>query len=358
MQQHFAPTKPQVSVVMAVHNAEKTLRRAAESLQKQTLKNFELLAIDRGSTDATRRMLDALAERDLRIQVAHLDDCGLGEAMNFALSRARGHYLVFVDQDGWAEPAFLADLLKAAQESALDVAVGGFTLEVAVGGGKARGFDVESPAQVFATQHDFRSSAWHLFATGQLMPLAAKLFSRQLIDEKGIEFGPSSLTGHLFVVDALRDAERVGVVGSAGYHLGRTIPERLRFSSGEMGYALLEAEYEELLNLYRHWGLDGDPASLEMIQSRYIEQLAGCVESVCGWGSAASSAEQRRQVTQMINTDRAQLAANVAKPTTNSGRALLAPIRSKNVALVCVQARLMSLLRRGEPVDVLPDAFM
>ena len=94
-----------------------------------------------------------------------------------------------------------------------------------------------------------------------------------------------------------------------------------------------------------------------MLQSRYVEQLAGCIEVVCGRRSRVPSGDQRRIVAEMIDTDRAQVAASVAHPRSNAVRALLAPIRARNAAIVCVQTRLLSLLSPGI-ADVTPDLFV
>ena len=70
--QHFSPTSPKVSVLLCVHDAEKTLRRAVESVQNQTLHNVELVAVDAGSEDSSARMLDTFMERDIRVVVEHV----------------------------------------------------------------------------------------------------------------------------------------------------------------------------------------------------------------------------------------------------------------------------------------------
>lgn len=343
---------------MAAHNAERTIRRAVESLQNQTFRNFELIVVDWGSTDATPRLLDTLSERDMRLVVVRTEKCGRQEALNLALSRAQGDYLLVVDADGFAEPSLLEDLVTAARDGALELVVAGLALSVAVASGRATELEITSDARVFHTQHDFRTSAWQLFGSGLLLPASGKLFSMGRVRAQELSFDEESGTDHSFVLGFLRDVERVGVLSGVGYHVSRRFAEQVRAEAGSVGYRRLEAEHAELLELYRDWGLDGDAASMDMLQSRYLEQLAGCVEGVCGLGSTVPSSEQRRVVAQMIGTKRAQLAASVAHPHGNSARAMLAPIRTGNVALACVQARLISLFRRGGVVELVPDAFV
>lgn len=343
---------------MASHDAEKTVRRCVESLTCQTLANFELIAVDAGSRDGTVRQLDALAERDMRISVARAEECSRVEALGLALARARGRYVLVMDDDGWADRTMLADLVGIAEEGALDLVIGGFSLALVTKGGRSLETVVSSEDdEVFATQHDFRSAAWRLFADGQLLPTCAKLFSRELADRARASDRPEGRYGHALVLSLLRDVERVGVLGGSCYHVERRLSGAPGGTAVQQGYRRLEEEHSALLGLYRHWGLEGDAASMEMLQSRYVEQLAMCIEAVCGRGSRVPAADQKGLVAEMIDTDRAQVAASVAHPRSNAVRALLAPIRSHNAALVCVQTRLLSLLRPGL-ADATPDLFV
>ena len=95
---------PVVSVLMAVHDAEGYVRRAVESIQNQSLRELELIVVDAGSQDSTARVVEAMAERDLRIELVRADACSRQEALDVALERATGRYLSVVDADGFAQP--------------------------------------------------------------------------------------------------------------------------------------------------------------------------------------------------------------------------------------------------------------
>ena len=90
--------RPVVSVLMAVHDAEGSVRRAVESVQNQTFGELELVVVDAGSQDATARIVEAMAERDLRIAVVRADACTRQEALDVALERATGRYAVIMDR--------------------------------------------------------------------------------------------------------------------------------------------------------------------------------------------------------------------------------------------------------------------
>ena len=66
---------PVVSVLMAVHDAEGYVRRAVESIQNQSLRELELIVVDAGLQDSTARVVEVMAERDLRMELVRADSC-------------------------------------------------------------------------------------------------------------------------------------------------------------------------------------------------------------------------------------------------------------------------------------------
>src|SRR5882757_7013105 len=92
---------PDVSVVLSVRNGGADLPKAVETIFAQTFTNFELIAIDNGSTDQTAGFLDGIT--DQRVRVYHQADAGLAAALNRGISLARGRYIARQDHDDWAE---------------------------------------------------------------------------------------------------------------------------------------------------------------------------------------------------------------------------------------------------------------
>jgi hypothetical protein len=97
---------PDVSVVLSVRNGGADLPKAIESILAQTFANFELIAINNGSTDGTRSYLDGIS--DPRVRVFHQTDAGLAAALNQGIALARGHYIARQDHDDLADPSRIA----------------------------------------------------------------------------------------------------------------------------------------------------------------------------------------------------------------------------------------------------------
>ena len=81
---------PPVSVIMPVHNAAPFLDEAIGSVLGQTYRDFELIAVDDGSTDGNGKILRRYAEADSRIVVLGHANRGLAPTLNRGIRECRG----------------------------------------------------------------------------------------------------------------------------------------------------------------------------------------------------------------------------------------------------------------------------
>jgi hypothetical protein len=90
---------PRVSIVLPVFNAEAYLAEAVESLLAQSLADFELIAIDDGSTDHSQRILEGFAARDSRVLVISRENRGLAATLNEGITIATGALVAIMNAD-------------------------------------------------------------------------------------------------------------------------------------------------------------------------------------------------------------------------------------------------------------------
>lgn len=112
---------PIVSVIIPVFNAEKSLNLCISSILSQTLKNFELLLIDDGSTDSSYTICRRYELKDNRVKVLHKENSGVSSARNLGIEKAKGTYLFFCDADDYCDNQIL-EKLSAYSE---DLIIGG-----------------------------------------------------------------------------------------------------------------------------------------------------------------------------------------------------------------------------------------
>ena len=89
---------------MPVHNGERYVEAAIQSILKQTFSDFELIIIENGSTDNTKEILARIGKTDNRIRLVSQQQKGLVEALNHGLRLAKGHYISRMDADDLIYP--------------------------------------------------------------------------------------------------------------------------------------------------------------------------------------------------------------------------------------------------------------
>lgn len=106
---------------MPVYNTGEYLKTAVESILSQSLREFELILVDDGSTDGSSELCDEYARLDGRVIVLHQKNGGICNARNAALRIAKGKYIAFSDHDDEYMPGLLEKSYKRAKETNADV---------------------------------------------------------------------------------------------------------------------------------------------------------------------------------------------------------------------------------------------
>jgi len=205
-----------VSVVVPVHNTEPYLRDCLDSLLAQDLPatDFEVVAVDDGSTDASGTVLDRYAEQHPNVRVLHQENSGWpGQPRNVGLTASRGTYVFFADSDDVLAPQALRRMYEFAHKHDSDVVV---PKMVPLTGASGPDY-VWRRTQVDA---DLRRA---ILTLGPW-----KLFRREFLDERGLRFpeGKVRLEDGIFVTEAYLTARRVSLLADYDYYLKRTQPDR------------------------------------------------------------------------------------------------------------------------------------
>lgn len=116
-----APQRPEVSVIIPVHNTEVFLTECLNSVLAQTQVTIEIICVNDGSSDASGDILDQFASADPRIRVIHQANAGASMARNRGLDLATGRYICFVDSDDYWRFDKLEDLVRQADADHLDM---------------------------------------------------------------------------------------------------------------------------------------------------------------------------------------------------------------------------------------------
>ena len=104
--------KPIISVIVPVYNVEEYLPKCLDSILNQTFSNIEIICVNDGSTDGSRKILEEYKKRDFRIKIVDKKNGGLSSARNAGMKVAQGEFYSFIDSDDWIDKTMLEKLYE------------------------------------------------------------------------------------------------------------------------------------------------------------------------------------------------------------------------------------------------------
>lgn len=114
---------PLISVIVPAFNAERTIRRALDSILGQSLQDFELIVIDDGSDDGTLDIIQDYSSNNPRVKSFAGKHSGVAACRQKGLELASGEYMIFVDSDDWVDAQMLECLFQCASAHEADMVI-------------------------------------------------------------------------------------------------------------------------------------------------------------------------------------------------------------------------------------------
>lgn len=110
-----------ISVIIPAYNVEKYINQCLESVIYQTLENIEIIAIDDGSVDNTRKMIENYANLDSRVKLISQNNRGLSAVRNRGIEVACGEIIFFLDGDDYIVSDILQSVYERMQNNNLEL---------------------------------------------------------------------------------------------------------------------------------------------------------------------------------------------------------------------------------------------
>lgn len=114
-------TNPSVSIIVPAYNVEKYIHQCLSSIEKQTLKDIEVIVVNDGSSDSTQYIIKEFVENDSRFKLINKSNSGYGHSMNIGLDSARGTYIGIVESDDFVSECMIEVLFNKATKNNLDI---------------------------------------------------------------------------------------------------------------------------------------------------------------------------------------------------------------------------------------------
>jgi GT2 family glycosyltransferase len=246
---------PLVSVIILNFNGENYLKLCLLSVLDTKYPNFEVIFVDNASTDSSLKVVEKNFGNDKRLRVfTSSENLGFSAGNNFGFSHARGHYIVFLNNDTIADPYWL-DALVSTMEKDKTIGLAGSTI-LSIDGKKLRGAGgLWSDYLLFlwpvgaGKEGDFKFIPTFevSFATG-----CSLIARKEFLNEIGL-FDPEIPYNYddtmLSVKTWLAGKRVVSVSGSRIWHIGGATTKKF-WSSQSTSFSLLRAKMCLLFDVY------------------------------------------------------------------------------------------------------------
>lgn len=117
-----------ISVLIPVYNAEKTIKRTLDSLSDQTMVDFEVVIVNDGSVDGTYDILEYYKNKFKNINIIHQKNMGIAAARQLLIENATGEYILFCDADDYVEKSLIEDISNTIEQANSDLILFGYQL--------------------------------------------------------------------------------------------------------------------------------------------------------------------------------------------------------------------------------------
>lgn len=195
-----------LSVIVAAYNAEKYIERCVNSIISQGV-NAEIIVVDDGSTDKTRKILEGYKDK---VKLIALDKNGgsVSAARNIGLNHASGGLIAFCDADDWYMPGAFKRVLELQTKSDADIIR--FSYFITFPDGRRKLPDERIIENKLITKTAFREKIYPYFVNGIVLnSVWGAVFKRQVIENIRFPLNFKTAEDAAFAVEAYTRAESV-----------------------------------------------------------------------------------------------------------------------------------------------------
>lgn len=206
-----------ISIVVAVYNAEKTLKKCVDSLLNQTYNNIEIILVNDCSKDNSLDICNEYSKANDNVKVISNDrNYGVSDTRNNGIDNSTGEYICFVDSDDYVESNYI-EVLYYYYQKYNTVPICGFVYHDEYNHEKPVKYSWSGDEGLVSLGEAFRLKS-ELYLTA----LWNKLFDRRLIVEKNIRFDTNVSVGEdlRFSVDYFikNNIDKICVLPEPLYH--------------------------------------------------------------------------------------------------------------------------------------------
>ena len=306
-----------VSVIVPAYNAENVVENCVKSILSQSMQNLEIIIVEDGSKDSTRKIVTELAKRDNRIRlILKEQNEGLSAGRNSALEMATGEYIGFVDADDWVEKDYFETLYKQGNQA--DLIVTGYMHDAMDENRNVVNVsrDVLMASGFWKEKKEIVSKAADVDTAKMFAYTWNKLYKRKIITANKMNFSKQVLIEDFLFNTCFWDKiESLSVVGVAGYHYVKASKDALTQKFLADFLDIMDLRFDSIKQLLKKNEVYSGNARQQLANVYIKHAIAGVVRNCSPKGNYTFS-EQHKRVQQLMRKDNAAEAIQHAKGKT------------------------------------------
>ena len=117
-----------LSIIIPAYNVEEYIIKTINSLINQTIKQYEIIVIDDGSTDNTYFIVDKMLKSSCisDYKIIRKENGGVSSARNLGIEESSGQYIMFLDGDDYISEELVENIYKYIDKKEYDILLWGF----------------------------------------------------------------------------------------------------------------------------------------------------------------------------------------------------------------------------------------
>ncbi|UNY48796.1 glycosyltransferase [Bacillus phage FADO] len=337
---------PLVSVVIPVYNAEKYLSTCIESVLNQTLRELEVIIVDDGSKDSSKKIIQKYASKDNRIVPIFQENQGVSIARNNALDKAKGDFIVFVDADDRVHEDAYKSMLNAITQYGVDIVFSEVTWEYE---DKSKNFIKKF--SIDANQPIFRDKIKQVILVdflynGSYGGVWNKMFKKSFIEDNNLRFPPNKSLGEdwIFCLEAFTHCNSTYYIDTPYYYYRQVNDGSLmRKYNPHLFESYIESNTLERYS--KRWGIFDEKIQLDLARRKCFVAVNGCIQNEFKPDCNSTIKQKMSLISKIVSHPEVQKSVQIALKNENSfpKKIYLNMIKRKSVLGLFLMGKALSL---------------
>lgn len=191
-----------ITVIIPVYNSEKYISRCIESILNQTYKNYNMIIIDDGSKDNSRKIIEEYKNKYDNITAIYQENMGVSKTRNNAIKMVTTKYIMFIDNDDFIDKDYIQKHIDVAEKENCDIVLSGYRRI--------------TEKNKIIKKLSLKNEEWSKF---MIFAPWAKIYRTDFLINNNIEFLPNNIGEDVyFNIQAVLLTKKIKIIDYIGYN--------------------------------------------------------------------------------------------------------------------------------------------